>query len=127
MATGATGVMGKKYVDGEVIYRQGDRGDSMFVLQNGRVEIFQRRGEREIVLATLGPGEIFGEMALFDQQERSASAVAEGEARVLTVDKKRLFASMSRDPTLAFKVLSSMSARIRHLDRQVSQSAPVHS
>lgn len=114
--------LGHTYANGEVIFSEGDRGDAMYVIQFGQVRIVKRTPTTEIVLATLGPGEIFGEMALLDQQERSASAVAVGEARVLTVDRRKFFASMSHDPTLAFKILSSMSARIRHLDQNVSQN-----
>ena len=114
--------LGQTYANGDVIFSEGDPGDALYVIQFGQVRIVKRTPTVEIVLATLGPGEIFGEMSLFDQQERSASAVAVGEARVLTVDRRKFFASMSHDPTLAFKILSSMSARIRHLDQQVSQN-----
>jgi CRP-like cAMP-binding protein len=113
--------LGQTYSDGEIIFHEGDPGDALYVIQFGKVKIIKRTPTKEITLALLGPGEIFGEMSLFDQKERSASAVVLGEARILNVDRRKFFASMSHDPTLAFKILSTMSARIRHLDEQVSQ------
>ncbi len=59
-------------------------------------------------------------MALFDRLPRSATAAALGEARILSVDKKKLFASISRDPTLVFKILESMSRRIRDLNENLA-------
>jgi len=58
-------------------------------------------------------------MALFDKLPRSATARASGNARILTIDKKKLFSSIGRDPTLVFKLLESMSQRIRKLDDEL--------
>jgi len=113
--------LGRTYAKGEVIFSEGDQGDALYVIQFGQVKIVKRTPTTEITLAVLGPGEIFGEMALFEHKERSASAIAVDEARILTVDRKKFFATMSRDPTLAFKILSSMSQRLRQLDQQVSR------
>ena len=54
---------------------------------------------------------------------RSANAVAQGNARVLSVDKKKLFATISRDPTLVFKMLETMSRRIRKLDESLANQS----
>lgn len=114
--------LGRTYSKGEIIFNEGDQGDALYVIQFGKVKIVKRTPTTEITLALLGPGEIFGEMALFDHQDRSASAIAVDDARILTVDRRKFFATMSRDPTLAFKILSSMSQRIRQLDQQVSRN-----
>jgi len=58
-------------------------------------------------------------MALFDRLPRSATAIAVGDARILSIDKKKLISSISRDPTLAFKILETMSQRIRRLDEDL--------
>ncbi len=63
---------------------------------------------------------MFGEMALFDKMPRSATATALGEARVLSIDKKKLFTTISRDPTLVFKILETMSQRIRKLNENIA-------
>jgi CRP-like cAMP-binding protein len=115
------GELGKIYTDGEIIFREGSTGDAMYVIQSGRVRITKKTASEEITIATLDSGEIFGEMALFDRLPRSATAVASGEARVLSIDKKKLFSTISRDPTLVFKIIESMSARIRRLDEEVAK------
>lgn len=115
------GELGKFYSDGEVIFSQGDKGDAMYVIQTGKVRISTGSADKQVTIATLEAGEIFGEMALFDKLPRSATVTASGEARILTIDKKKLFATISRDPTLAFKVIQSMSQRIRKLNDELTK------
>lgn len=111
--------LGKEFKDGEVICKEGDEGKSMFVIQSGKVKVTKNVADGEITLTTLKEGEIFGEMALFDHMTRSATVKAEGDAVVLSVDKKRFFTKVSKDPTLAFKILLGMSGRIRSLNNDI--------
>ncbi len=113
--------LGRVYSGGEVIFQEGDEGDRMYVVQAGKVKITKKHDAGELTIATLGPGEIFGEMAMFDRMPRSAAAVAVGEARILGIDKKKLFQSIDRDPTLVFKLIESMSSRIRSLDEEFTR------
>jgi CRP-like cAMP-binding protein len=116
------GALGKVYVDGEIIIRQGETGDSMYVVQGGRVEVLQaslKGGEQH--LAFLDAGDFFGEMAVFEKEVRSASVRAKGEARVLKIDKKALLTRIREDPLLAVNLLKTMSHRIRHLNEEVSR------
>jgi CRP-like cAMP-binding protein len=115
------GELGKVYRDGEVIFKEGDSGEVMYVIQAGRVRIKKDGPSGEITLGTLESGEIFGEMALFDRMPRSATAVASGDARILTVDRKKLFPTISKDPTLLFKILETMSQRIRGLNDEIAK------
>ena len=111
--------LGRIYSDGEIIFREGDVGDAMYVIQSGKINITKKAASGEFVIATLQSGEIFGDMALFDKLPRSATARASGNAKILTIDKKKLFSTISRDPTLVFKLLESMSQRIRKLDQEL--------
>jgi len=111
--------LGRTYSDGEIIFREGDAGDALYVIQSGKINITKKTTSGELVIATLQSGEIFGDMALFDRLPRSATARASGNARILTVDKKKLFSTIGRDPTLMFKLLESMSQRIRKLDDEL--------
>ncbi len=113
--------LGRVYKDGEIICREGDKAASMFVIQSGKVDILKNMPEGEIKLTTLGAGEIFGEMSLFDNKPRSATARASGEAIVLTIDKEKFFAKASSDPTLAFNILKGMSRRIRALNEELAR------
>jgi CRP/FNR family transcriptional regulator len=113
------GELGKVYADGEIIARQGDVGEQMFVVQSGRVEVVLEGKTGSERLAVLGAGDFFGEMALFDKVVRSATAQAMGQARVLTVDKRTLLKRISEDPLLAVNLLRTMSTRIRTLNNQL--------
>ncbi len=113
--------LGRAFADGDVIFREGEKGETMYVIQSGRVKIKKHSESGEITLATLTNGDIFGEMALFDRMPRSATAVASGNATILSIDKKKLFTTISRDPTMVFKVLETMSQRIRMLDEELSR------
>ena len=113
--------LGKTYHDTEIIIKQGDQGDCMYVIQEGLVEIVLETGRGEVLLALRGKGEFFGEMALFEREARSATVRALGEARVLTIDRKNLLRRMNEDPSVAFHLLQSLSARFRALNAEVSE------
>jgi len=113
------GLLGKVYADGERIVTQGEVGDCMYVIQKGKVEVFIENQNCETVLAVLKSGTVFGEMALFTKETRSASVRAKGEARILTIDKRAFFKRVQEDPSLAFRILLKMSKRVEKLDKEV--------
>ena len=114
------GALGTLYANGEVIVRQGEMGDCMYVVQSGEVEVVQATGRGEQRLAVLGAGTFFGEMAVFQREVRSATVRALGEARALKVDKKTLLRRIKEDPLLAVNLLQTLSQRIRDLNAQVA-------
>ena len=115
----AKGDLGKLYRNGEVLCREGDKGDHMFIIQQGTVEVVTSNGGRETSLATLTEGAIIGEMAVFEKEPRSATVRAVGDVRALTVDKKNLLRRVSEDPTLAFRLIQTLSERVRRLSISV--------
>ena len=117
----AAGTLGKLFQDGEIIVREGDKGDCLYVIQEGKVEVYRDRDGQEVPLAVLGESEFFGEVPLFERQDRSASVRAKGPVRVLTVERKTLLRRIHEDPTLAYRILETMSRRIRQLDSEVSR------
>ncbi len=114
------GALGTLYQDGEVIVRQGEIGDCMYVIQSGEVEVVQATNGGEQRLAVLHAGDFFGEMAVFERVVRSATVRAHGEARALKVDKKTLLRRIKEDPLLAVNLLQTLSQRIRDLNAQVA-------
>lgn len=114
--------LGKIYKDGEIIICEGEEGNCMFVIQEGEVEVvILGEDGQEIRLAVRGQGDFFGEMAIFDRDVRSATVRAHGEARVLTVDKKNFMRRVHEDPSLAFRLVETMSRRIRELGEEVAR------
>jgi CRP/FNR family cyclic AMP-dependent transcriptional regulator len=104
----------EQHVDGDIIFRQDQVGDRMYVMRSGRVRLFRTDRGVETVLADVAEGETFGELALFDRRPRSASARAIGDTtlRVITrVDVER----MDCDPLLR-GLLATLSRRLRTID-----------
>lgn len=110
--------LGRAYRDGEYIVREGEIGNCLFVIQSGKVEVVRRSGDKEFSLAVLGPGDFFGEMALFDREVRSASVRALGEVWALTLERKSFLRHIRQDPSLAFRLLERMARRLRDLDER---------
>ncbi len=90
----------------------------MYVVQEGRVEVLMLRDGQELCLAVGGPGDFFGEMALFEQQAEIATVRAQTLVRVLTVTQKNFIHRIQQDPSLAFRVVQALSRRIRDLRTQ---------
>ena len=116
-----TGALGRVYQDGEIIIRQGEVGNCMYVIQEGKVEVLIEKDGQEVQLAVHSEGDFFGEMAIFERDVRSATIRALGQVRVLTIDKKNLLRRVSQDPSLAFRIVETMSHRIRELNEENAQ------
>jgi CRP-like cAMP-binding protein len=106
-------------VDGAYLFREGDSGTEMFVIQEGEVLVTKRAGDQEIHLATLGRGDFLGEMALLEGLPRDADARAVGPTRVLSIGQGGLLMRIRRDPTFAFELLNRLSGRVRELNARV--------
>jgi CRP-like cAMP-binding protein len=121
------GALGKKYKNGEILIKQGEPGDCMFMIQSGDVEVISENDGKETIIARRGKGDFVGEMALFSEEVRSATVRASGKVKAITVDKRNLLANIQKNPTLAFKIIEAMSRRIRELsDELAEQKAEYH-
>ena len=94
---------------GDVVFAEGDLGDRMYVVRSGTVA-FVKNGED---LETVGPGAIFGEMALIDREPRSASAVARSDCELVSIDKRRFWFLVQETPYFAQLVMRVMADRLR--------------
>lgn len=97
---------------GDVVFAEGDPGAEMLGLISGAVEL--RKGE--LTLATLGPGDTFGELALVDQSPRSLTAVATEASVLAVIDDKAFIYLVHETPMFALQVMRSMAQRIRERD-----------
>jgi len=115
------GALGKIYSDGDILVRQGDVGDAMFVIQEGEAEVLVEKDGAQVRVRIAGEGEIIGEMAVFEREARSATVKALGELRALTIDKRNFMRQIAEDPSVAFRIVQSMSSRIRELSDQIAE------
>lgn len=99
----------RTYKAGETIFKVGDSGGEFFVIRSGTVSV--RLGNR--TLQSLGEGEIFGEMALVDQEPRSATAIAETDCELVPVGEKQFLFMASEAPFFALSVMRVLVQRLR--------------
>ncbi len=105
----------------EVVFREGDIGDTLFLVVEGEVAVIKDwNAEREFELDTIGPGDYFGEMALFGDDRRSATIRVKKNARFLTLNKQELQEIVREYPQIALHVCRVLSMRIRHLHGKIS-------
>lgn len=104
---------------GDVIFSQGDLGDGFFHVEDGEVEISAKVGDDDYrVFARVGPGEIFGEMAVLDDGPRSATARASMPTRVYFIGREELFRILQNNPEAMIRLLRFFSHRIRKTNQQ---------
>jgi CRP/FNR family cyclic AMP-dependent transcriptional regulator len=111
----------RRYRRGQIIFAQGDPGDSLFVVAEGRVKVMVGSAEgEEMVLVTLGAPETFGELALVDGGERSATVEATEATELLVLTRSAFFDLMRKRPALVDGLLARLGALIRRLTDQMS-------
>ena len=106
---------------GDYVFRQGEKGIDLFVIQSGRVEISRGEGDERTVMATLGQGAFFGEMSVLESMPRDADAVAIEKTQLLVITQGGLLIRLRRDPTFAVEMLHQLSGRVRSLNQQLEQ------
>jgi CRP/FNR family transcriptional regulator, cyclic AMP receptor protein len=97
---------------GSVIFAEGQRRDSMYVIQSGEVELKVRDKTVEVV----GTDGFFGEMALVDQSPRSATAIARTDCTVIPINEKHFLFMVEETPFFALTVLRTLTKRLRRMD-----------
>jgi CRP-like cAMP-binding protein len=104
--------MEQQLVDGETLFERGDSGDAAYVVLSGIVMPRIRVAERDITLARLGPGELFGEVAVLCDRPRTAAIVAEGPTVILRLEADSLLDLLNEFPDLAVELIKSLAARL---------------
>ncbi|PZR10846.1 MAG: Crp/Fnr family transcriptional regulator [Archangium gephyra] len=110
---------GKDIPKGTVLFREGEPGKEMYVIQSGKVAITKKVRDVEKILAVLGPGEFFGEMAIISNKPRNASAVIEDEARLLVIDPRTFEAMIRGNAEIAVRMIKKLADRLSDADAQI--------
>jgi CRP/FNR family cyclic AMP-dependent transcriptional regulator len=110
----------RSYPKGSVILFQDDPGDSLFVLREGRVKVVLIGEDgREVILGVLEPGAHFGELALIDDQPRSAHVIAMDDAELLVLRREDFRRRVEANPSVAWALLTELSRRLRRADQKI--------
>ena len=108
---------------GDIVVRQGEVADSLFVIASGQVKVYMTEGDREVILKTLSAGEYFGELPMLDMEPRSASVAAVERCHLQTLTYKSLRRAMEGSSDIAKRVLETLAKRLRDADRKISTLA----
>src|SRR5689334_16605492 len=110
---------GREFKRGEVLFREGEPGREMYVVQSGKVNITKTVRGNEKILATLGAGEFFGEMSILNNQPRSAGAVVHDDAKLLVLDPRTFEAMIRGNVEIAVRLIKKLSDRLQEADEQI--------
>ncbi len=106
---------------GELIFREGDRGDALYVITSGKVKLGRTSADgRESLLSVMGPGEMFGELSLFDPGPRLTSATAVNDSNLIALYNKDLRTFIADHPEVAMQMLAGLARRLRRTNEGLS-------
>ena len=112
---------GRNVDAGKIVFQEGEEGDQMFIIQDGSVKISRHIGGKEQILAILGKGDFFGEMALVDDSPRSATAMAEEDGtQLLVLDKSKFTYLLRHQPDFALVVMGKLCRQLREANKALT-------
>jgi CRP/FNR family cyclic AMP-dependent transcriptional regulator len=114
---------GKQEEAGTVIFQEGEEGDQMFIIQEGRVKVSRPIGGKEQVLAVLGKGDFFGEMALVTRERRTATITALETVRLLAFDREGFLNMINKNPKIALNIIDKLCRRLAYANQHLGHLA----
>jgi CRP-like cAMP-binding protein len=112
----------KQLRSGEVLFKEGDPGDEMYLIRSGKIKIVKDLEGNKKTLAVIGEGEFFGEMALLDKSPRSAAAIAETDAKLIIVDRDAFLSSVNKNPFIKY-IIETLTTRLRKTNNMLKYFA----
>jgi CRP/FNR family cyclic AMP-dependent transcriptional regulator len=114
----------RRYPKDTVVFFENEEGDSLFMIMDGRIKVTILGDDgREIILTMLGAGDLFGEMALLDNEPRSATAIAVEESELLLLHRNDFQTAFVDNPAISAALIKVLSARLRRANHQISTLA----
>jgi CRP/FNR family transcriptional regulator, cyclic AMP receptor protein len=109
-----------KISKGSILFAEGDEGDHLYVIVEGKIKLGTSSGDgRENLLSILGPGEMFGELSLFDPNPRTSTATAVTDAKLLSLGQTKLIPWLTENPRVSLNLLASLAQRLRRTNEAV--------
>ncbi|TQL52289.1 transcriptional regulator [Ornithinicoccus hortensis] len=105
----------------ETVFNEGDPGDSLYIILTGKVKLARTSGDgRESLMSVLGPGEMFGELSLFDPGPRLSSAIAVADTKLISLGHQDLTEFLTAHPEVSMQMLAGMAHRLRRTNEGIS-------
>lgn len=109
-----------KIAKGSILFAEGDEGDHLYVIVDGKLKLGTSSGDgRENLLSILGPGEMFGELSLFDPGPRTSTATAVTDAKLLSLGQEKLIPWLATNPDVSLQLLARLAQRLRRTNEAV--------
>ena len=109
-----------KIAKGTILFAEGDGGDQLYVIAEGKLKLGTSSGDgRENLLSILGPGEMLGELSLFDPGPRTSTATAVTDAKLLSLGQEKLLPWLAENPKVALQLLARLAQRLRRTNEAV--------
>ena len=109
-----------KILKGTTLFAEGDEGDHLYVILEGKLKLGTSSGDgRENLLSILGPGEMFGELSLFDPGPRTSTATAVTDAKLLSLGQEKLLPWLATNPNVSLQLLARLAQRLRRTNEAV--------
>ena len=105
-------LFGSTYQRGETVFRQGDPGDTMYIIQSGSVEVSESKNGTAFIVAIYGKGDFFGEMSLLQNDVRSTTAIAICDTLLTKLTKANFLQRLRQDPFMSFNLLKKLIQRV---------------
>jgi CRP-like cAMP-binding protein len=104
---------------GKVLFRENEEGDQMYIIQEGNVRISKQIGGKEHILAVLGKGDFFGEMAIVNRAVRTATATAAGTVHLLAFNREGFLGMIEKNARIALNIIDKLCRRLQQADLQI--------
>ncbi len=104
---------------GKVLFHENDEGDQMYIIQEGSVRISKLIGGKEHILAVLGKGDFFGEMAIVNRSKRTATATAVGQVSLLAFNREGFLGMIEKNARIALNIIDKLCRRLQQADLQI--------
>ena len=109
-----------KIAKGSILFKEGDDGEHLYVIIEGKLKLGTSSGDgRENLLSILGPGEMFGELSLFDPGPRTSTATAVTDAKLLSLSHEKVIPWLKQNPEVSLQLLTRLSQRLRRTNEAV--------
>ncbi|WP_077002013.1 Crp/Fnr family transcriptional regulator [Variovorax sp. KK3] len=120
----ADAIVKKRFKRAEVVVEQGKKSDALYIILTGRARVMSTdsRG-REVILATLQPGDYIGEMSLIDDEPHSATVRTEVQTDVLTLGREAFSRCLPENSSMSYNIMRGLVSRLRHADRKIESLA----
>jgi CRP-like cAMP-binding protein len=114
---------GKELQAGTVIFKEGEEGDQMFIIQGGRVKVSRSIGGKEQMLAVLGKGDFFGEMALVTRERRTATVTTLEAVHLLAFNREGFLNMINKNPKIALNIIDKLCRRLANANQHLRHLA----